>query len=164
MLRGRVRYRRATLNDVETLVGYRLRFLKELGAQKGHIPQEAVTEILKRNLRGYFCKAIPTKDFIALLAENNGRIVGTGTLVAWQRPPKYGGLESGWGGYILNLYTVPEARRMGICTRLLNELIKEAKSLGLKYLHLRATRDGIRIYKRAGFKEPEDQELQLELE
>ena len=53
---------------------------------------------------------------------------------------------------------------MGICTRLLNELIKEAKSLGLKYLHLRATRDGIRIYKRAGFKEPEDQELQLELE
>jgi N-acetylglutamate synthase-like GNAT family acetyltransferase len=53
---------------------------------------------------------------------------------------------------------------MGVCTCLLNELIKEAKSLGLKYLHLRATQEGISIYKRAGFKEPEDQELELELE
>lgn len=164
MQRGKIQYRRATINDVETLVGYRIRFLKELGTQKGHIPQEAVTEILKKNLREYFSKAIPTKDFIALLAENNGKIIGTGTLVAWQRPPKYGRLESGWGGYILNLYTVPEARRRGICTRLLIELTKEAKSLGLKYLHLRATQDGISIYKRAGFKEPEDQELELDLE
>ena len=61
MLRGRVRYRRATINDVETLVGYRIRFLKELGAQKGRIPQEPVTEILKRNLRGYSAKLFPPR-------------------------------------------------------------------------------------------------------
>jgi hypothetical protein len=47
---------------------------------------------------------------------------------------------------------------------LLNELIKEAKSLGLKYLHLHASKDGIKIYRKAGFAEPEQPELELRLE
>jgi len=156
-------YRRATINDIDSLVEYRIRFLKERAARKGHVPKEAETRILKENLREYFSKAIPSHDFIALLAEKNGKIIGTGALVVWQSPPKYGGLQSGRAGYILNLYTVPEARGMGVCTHLLNELIKDAKTLGLKYLHLRATKDGINIYKKAGFKEPEDQELQTTL-
>jgi len=76
----------------------------------------------------------------------------------------YRGLESGRLGYILNLYTVPEARRKGICTRLLNELIKEAKSLGLKYLHLHSSEEGRNIYRKAGFVEPDQTELILRLE
>jgi GNAT superfamily N-acetyltransferase len=161
---AKVRYRRADMRDIADLVDYRVRFLKELGARKGRRPREDETRILKEKLREYFSKAIPSKDFLALLAEYEGKIVGTGALVAWQRPPKYGALVSGRAGYIFNLYTVPEARRKGICTRLLNELVKEAKALGLKYLHLRASEDGIRIYRRAGFAEPEDLELQLKLE
>jgi ribosomal protein S18 acetylase RimI-like enzyme len=164
MERDKLRYRRADINDVESLVDYRIRFLKERAAQRGHVPRDAETQTLIENLRGYFSKAIPSNDFVALLAEENGKIVGTGALVVWKSPPKYGGLQSGRAGYILDLYTVPEARRMGICTHLLAELIKEAKTQGLKYLHLRATKDGMNIYKRAGFKEPEDQELQLTLE
>jgi ribosomal protein S18 acetylase RimI-like enzyme len=78
-------------------------------------------------------------------------------------PARYGGLESGRLGYILNLYTVPEARRKGICTRLLNELIKEAKSLGLKYLHLHASEEGRNIYRKAGFVEPDQTELILRI-
>lgn len=161
---AKVRYRRADMRDIAALVDYRVRFLKELGARKGRRPREDETRILKEKLQEYFSKAIPSKDFIALLAEYDGKIVGTGALVAWQRPPKYGALESGKAGYIFNLYTVPEARRKGICTRLLNQLVEEAKALGLKYLHLRASEDGIRIYRRAGFAEPEDLELQLKLE
>lgn len=85
-------------------------------------------------------------------------------MVVWQRPADYRGLESGKLGYILNFYTIPEARRKGICTRLLNELIKEAKSLELKYLHLNATEDGMSIYRKAGFVEPDNIELELRLE
>ena len=85
-------------------------------------------------------------------------------MVVWQMPARYGGLESGRLGYILNLYTIPEARRKGICTRLLNELIKEAKSLGLTYLHLHASEDGINIYRKAGFVKPDQIELKLRLE
>lgn len=160
----KVRYRRADMVNIAALVDHRVRFLKELGARKGRRPREDQTRILKEKLLEYFSKAIPSRDFIALLAEYDGNIVGTGALVAWQRPPKYGALISGRAGYIFNLYTVPEARRKGICTQLLSNLIEEAKALGLKYLHLRASEDGIRIYRRAGFAEPEDLELQLKLE
>jgi ribosomal protein S18 acetylase RimI-like enzyme len=84
-------------------------------------------------------------------------------MVVWQMPARYGGLESGKLGYILNLYTIPEARRKGICTRLLNELIGEAKLLGLRYLHLHASEEGISIYRKAGFAEPSQPELRLVL-
>ncbi len=84
-------------------------------------------------------------------------------MVIWQRPANYGGLESGKLGYLLNFYTIPEARRKGIGTRLLDELIREARLVGLKYLHLNATRDGLRIYRKAGFVEPDEIELELRL-
>jgi ribosomal protein S18 acetylase RimI-like enzyme len=79
----------------------------------------------------------------------------------WQKPAIYGGVESGKLGYLLNFYTIPEARGRGIATRLLNELLREAKSSGLKYLHLHTSKDGISIYRKAGFIEPEMPELKL---
>lgn len=126
-------------------------------------PDDEQTEVLRRSLRQYFYKAITSNDFVVWVAEYNGRIIGTSGMVVWQRPANYGGLESGKLGYLLNFYTIPEARRKGICTRLLNELIKEARLIGLKYLHLNATKDGIRIYRKAGFAEPDDTELELRL-
>jgi GNAT superfamily N-acetyltransferase len=156
----RINYRRANVDDIGILVGFRVRFLNEL---YNH-PEDDETEILRKALREYFSEAIPSNDFIAWLAEYNGKIIGTSGMVVWQMPARYGGLESGKLGYILNLYIIPEARRKGICTRLLNELIEEAKSLGLTYLHLHASEDGINIYRKAGFAEPDQIELKLRLE
>ena len=85
---------------------------------------------------------------MAWLAEQDGKIVGTSGLVVWQLPARHGGLDTGKAGYILNMYTVPEARGQGICTRLLTELIEDAKTLGLKYLHLHASNDGMPIYRK----------------
>jgi GNAT superfamily N-acetyltransferase len=153
----RVLYRRASVHDVESLVDYRVRFLNEL---YGH-PEDEETDNLRGSLREYFREAIPSGRFIAWLAERNGRIDGTSGMVIWQMPGRYGGLESGRLGYILNMYTVPEARRKGICTRLLKELIREAKALGVKYLHLHASEDGISIYRKAGFAKPNQVELRL---
>jgi GNAT superfamily N-acetyltransferase len=150
-------YRRASVDDVASLVDYRVRFLNEL---YGH-PENGETEVLKGSLREYFRDAIPSGCFVAWLAERNGRIVGTSGMVIWQMPGRYGGLESGRLGYILNMYTVPEARRSGVCTRLLKELIGEAKALGIKYLHLHASEEGISIYRKAGFTEPNQKELRL---
>ena len=156
----KINYRRANIDDIDFLIDYRVRFLNEL---YNH-PEDDEIEILKKALRKYFSEAIPSNDFIAWLAEYNGKIVGTSGMVLWQIPARYGGLESGKLGYILNLYTIPEARRKGICTRLLNKLIKEAKLLGLTYLHLHASEDGIDIYRKTGFVKPDQIELKLRLE
>jgi ribosomal protein S18 acetylase RimI-like enzyme len=156
----RINYRRANIDDVEFLINFRIRCLNELYDH----PEDDETEILRKALREYFSETIPSNDFIAWLAEHRGKIIGTSGMVVWRIPARYGGLESGKLGYILNLYTTPEARRKGICTRLLDELIKEAKSLGLKYLHLHASEDGMNIYRKAGFTEPDQIELKLRLE
>ena len=156
----KVVYRRAGIDDIPDLVDCRVRFLNE---QYNH-SEDDKTKILGKSLLEYFTKAIPSNDFIAWVAECDGKIIGTSGMVVWQMPARYGGVESGKLGYLLNFYTVPEARREGIGTQLLNELIKEAKSLGLKYLHLHASKDGINIYRKAGFIEPNQPELVLKLE
>jgi GNAT superfamily N-acetyltransferase len=157
--KSKIKYRRATVNDVQTLIDYRVRFLNEL---HGHAEDDD-TQILRKSLREYFSEAIPSGSFIAWLAEQDGKTVGTGGMVLWQMPGRYGGLETGRLGYILNMYTIPDARGKGVCTRLLRELIKEAKSLGLRYLHLHASEDGMRVYRKAGFAEPKRPELALKL-
>ncbi len=157
--KDKITYRRAGTNDIETLIDFRIRFLNEL---YNH-PENEESKALKPALRQYFSQAIPANDFISWLAEYDGKIIGTSGMVVWRLPSRYGGLEAGRLGYILNMYTIPEARNKGICTQLLNELIKEAKSLGLKYVHLHASADGMNIYKKAGFVKPGLVELELKL-
>ncbi|HUW48529.1 MAG TPA: GNAT family N-acetyltransferase [Patescibacteria group bacterium] len=154
-----IRYRRATINDVETLVNFRIRFLNELDNH----PENEKTQMLRNSLKQYFSESIPSNCFVGWLAECEGKIVGTSGMVVWQMPGRYGGLEEGRLGYILNMYTVPEARRRGVCTRLLDELMKEARKLGLKYLQLHASEDGVGIYKRAGFTCPKQIEMTMRL-
>jgi GNAT superfamily N-acetyltransferase len=152
-------YRRATLDDVPVLIDCRIRFLNELLNHS----EDDETEVVRKSLLEYFSKAIPSGDFVAWVAESDGRILATSGMVVWQKPAIYRGVESGKLGYLLNFYTVPEERRKGIGTRLLSEVIKEARLLGLKYLHLHAAKDGISIYRKAGFQEPEQPELELRL-
>lgn len=157
--REQIHYRRAQTSDIDTLINFRIRFLNEL---YNH-PENEESEIIKKGLREYFSKAIPAKNFVAWLAEYNGKTIGTSGMVIWHVPSRYGGLESGRLGYILNMYTVPEARKKGICTQLLNKLITKARSLGLKYLHLHASAAGMNIYKKAGFAKPQLVEIELKL-
>lgn len=153
-------YRRATIDDVSALVDYRVRFLNELFNH----PEDDETAVVRKSLLEYFIKAIPSKDFIAWVAEYDGKIIATGGMVVWEKPAIYRGVESGKLGYLLNFYTAQGARRKGVGTRLLNEVIKEAKSLGLKYLHLHASKDGINMFRKAGFTEHWQPELEMRLE
>lgn len=152
--------RRATVDDVSALVDYRVRFLNELFDH----PEDDETAVVRKSLLEYLTRAIPSKDFIVWVAEYDGKIIGTGGMVVWEKPAIYRGVESGKLGYLLNFYTVPEARRKGVGTRLLSEVIKEAKSLGLKYLHLHASKDGINMFRKAGFTEHWQPELEMRFE
>jgi GNAT superfamily N-acetyltransferase len=156
---SKIVYRRASLEDVPTLVDYRIRFLNELD---GRLSDDK-TKVVSQSLLRYFTKAIPSSDFVGWVAERDGRIIATAGMVVWEKPALYE-VESGRLGYLLNFYTIPGERGRGIAARLLNELIKEAKSLGLKHLHLHASKQGEPIYRKAGFKEPRMPELTLRLE
>lgn len=154
-----VTYRRATLDDVDVLVDFRLRFLADR-AGSDRAPDE---ELVAKNLREYFAEAMPRGAFLAWLAERDGAVVATSGMVIWQIPPN-NSVPTGRQAYVLNMYTVPEARRRGICTALLEKMIEEARALGLSRVHLHASQPGEGIYRRRGFVEPSDVELLLRLE
>lgn len=153
-------YRRAQINDVQGLVDLRVQLLKTIRDHPENYETKAVRESIQKN----FATAIPSSDFITWVAEYDGKIVATSGMVVWQKPTIDGEVKSGKVGYLLNFYTIPEARRKGIATRLLNELIREAKSMGLRYLHLHTSKDGEPVYRKAGFVEPKMPELKLNLE
>jgi GNAT superfamily N-acetyltransferase len=154
-----VTYHRATIEDIEILVEYRLRFL----AEHSGASEVSENEILKKNLREYFIQAMPKGAFIAWLAKRGEEVVATSGMVIWQMPPN-NSVKTGKQGYILNMYTVPEARRQGICTALLEKMIEEAKSIGLSRVHLHASKLGEGVYRRRGFTEPGDIELLMRLD
>ena len=56
-----------------------------------------------------------------------------------------------WVGYVSNVYTLPQNRKKGLATQLMELLISHSKSLGLSKLHLGTTEDGKGVYQRVGF-------------
>lgn len=153
-------YRRAELKDVEILAEHRIIFIHGIF----NLEVTEKTEQLRKELIEYFRQAIPNKIFIAWLAEYENSIIATSGLAIWQAPLTYSGLgKKGRRGDILNMYTLPEYRKQGIASVLLDKLIEDAKELNLEYVGLHATDDGIGIYKNKGFKEPSYPELQLRL-
>ncbi len=150
-----VLYRKATLDDIDVLTGFRIRFLNDY---KGHVEDEE-TEILRKNIRNYFRRAISQEEFVAFIAEVNGEVIASSGMEVREVAPRYGPLQNGRMGYIMNMYTVPDLRGRGIASHLLGLLQKEASRLGVGLLHLHASIDGSGIYKNAGFIDAELPEM-----
>ncbi|NPV50261.1 MAG: GNAT family N-acetyltransferase [Candidatus Methanofastidiosum sp.] len=151
-------YRKATLTDIPELIKFKLLLLDELNPNE----DTGNLDILKNELELFFSEYLKRNEFIAWLAEYQGRIVSTSGLVLWRIAPRYDCLHGRYG-YILNMYTIPEFRKNGISTELLKKLIEEAKKMNIDILNLHATKDGINMYRKFGFKDPIDPEIELNL-
>jgi len=66
-------------------------------------------------------------------------------------------------GDILNMYTVPEARRQGVSSMILEQLMAEAKLIGISKVALHTSKDGEILYRKFGFSEPVYPYLELVL-
>ncbi len=143
-------FRKAELRDIEVLIQTRLEFMNEVNGYPTRDPK--ADETLANELRAYFMKSMEDNSFVAWLALDEGKIVGTSGLSFFQRPPSYKNL-TGKGAYIMNMYTKREYRGQGIASRLLEKLINEASSLGYKFILLNATDLGRSVYLRHGFRE-----------
>ena len=150
--------RRATLDDVDLLVDLRDAMWREIA---GEMDIGDVREALG-NTREYFENAVPSGDYICLLAEADGRVVGVGGMVIYRKPSQPlspVGIE----GYILNMLTVSEWRGRGIASVIVEGLLACAQEAGAGLVWLRATEQGRPVYERFGFAEnPRYMQLKLE--
>jgi ribosomal protein S18 acetylase RimI-like enzyme len=146
-------YRRATAQDIEILTTLRLAFLAELS---GADPSDGT---LRSSITQYFTESIPANRFTAFLAQADTTVVSVGGLIYDQHAPSNRN-PSGREGYIMNLYTLPEFRRRGIASRILQMLIDEARQNQCGKIALHANPAARSIYQKLGF-EPVDTEMRL---
>jgi ribosomal protein S18 acetylase RimI-like enzyme len=138
--------RRATLEDMETLIQLRIALLQA----SGNIQNEAEKETVAQANRAYFVRTLPTGGFLAWVAEVDSQIVGCGGLIFLERPPMNGNL-AGQEAYILNIYTLPAWRAQGVATALFQTILAFLKEAGIKRIWLHASEAGRRIYEKHGF-------------
>ena len=141
--------RHATLSDIETLIRLRLEFLID-GGYRGEA--EDRSELTER-LRAYFTETLPTGQFLAVLAEEEGEVASVAYLSVSRRYSRR--VEAIRPcGMIYNVYTPPKFRRRGLATKVLEELLRCAKCLELESVDLLASDAGKPLYEKLGFAEP----------
>ncbi|NLB28892.1 MAG: GNAT family N-acetyltransferase [Clostridiales bacterium] len=141
-----IEYRLAGPLDAEELAGIRLDFLIEA---KG-ICEPAEKEALYKNNIEFFKSAFYDGRFVAWVAVEEGKIVGTSGISFFVQPPNKM-VPTGKFAYITNMYTLPENRGQGIASKLFSLIVEEAKDRGCEKIMLNATTSGRHIYERFGF-------------
>ena len=101
-------------------------------------------------LDAFFKKWLVSKDFLQLIAEENGKLLSTAAIVYYDLPPSFTN-KIGVRGYVTNVYTAPEHRRKGLSKMLLEKLLENARSRGIKKIWLGASKLGRPLYEKLGF-------------
>jgi GNAT superfamily N-acetyltransferase len=135
--------------EIELLTNYRLAYLTEMqGEQSDEYHQK-----LRNELNAYFTEALAENRFFAYLAELKGEILSFGAMVIKTIPGDFN-QSSYLEGDILNMFTIPVARRNGISAMILQQLINEARNRGISKIALHTSKDGEKLYRKFGFSEP----------
>ncbi|WP_251009410.1 GNAT family N-acetyltransferase [Bacillus sp. ISL-39] len=139
-------FNKVSLLHMEKVINLRLALLKELGELNS--PREE--QLMETSTREYLESALSKNEFISYIAEKGEEPVGISGIVIFKRPPYLENLK-GIEAYILNMYTVPLYRGLGLAKELLELCIEECKESGVKRIWLHASEDGEPLYKKMGF-------------
>lgn len=137
---------KASIDDVNVIVENRILFALELSGPK---PESSIEE-LRKNLQAYFLKATADNTCISFIAKEGNQVAGIGSMHVREMPGNFKNPTGKWG-YIMNMYTLPNYRRKGVCKGILKCLVEEGKKLGITGFELHATVAGEMVYKNNGF-------------
>jgi GNAT superfamily N-acetyltransferase len=144
-----IQIREIGITEVGLLTTYRMAYLTELQGEQS----EEYQVQLKKELTEYFTQALNEKRFFAYLAELKGEVLSFGAMVIKKIPGDFN-QSTYLEGDILNMYTLPFARRKGISALILQQLINEARNRGISKISLHTSKDGEKLYRKFGFSEP----------
>ncbi len=140
----------ATLEDLPLLMEWRMRVLREVFS----IPEDTDTTLLEQENRRYYERHLREDSHTACFTREKGTgvIAGCGGICYQEElpSPDNGG---GFCGYLMNIYTLPEYRGMGIGRAVINFLIRNARERNVEKIYLESTDSGRRLYRELGFSE-----------
>lgn len=142
-------FEQANISDLDELIRMRIAYmLDDFGSVSDNERDE-----MEKQLQDYFVRKLGT-ELIAFVAKDSNRIVSAAYLHIIEMPAN-STLLNGLYGDVLSVYTEPEYRSRGLCTKLMENLVAYGKERGLGRIDLKATSKGLPIYKKIGFSEKE---------
>lgn len=143
---GNVEYKPANHTDIQLLVDLKILFSDErVGKQ-----DTATEKKMRGNLTNYFIDELNKTYFCwyAIVDEAPASIAG----MCIRTTPGSIKNPSGKWGYIMNVYTLQQYRRMGLCNALIKLLMSTGQEQGVTAFELHATQSGASVYVKNGFK------------
>jgi GNAT superfamily N-acetyltransferase len=151
-----VAIRRAVPADAALLAEHRARVWREAG---GHGDDELIPQIPVWG--AFFTRAIAEETYVAWIAEERDRAVGSGALLVHVAIPRPF-IDSEREGRVQSVFVEPEWRRRGIARALMAEIIAYARAQPLIRLTLHPSEDGRTLYTALGFVPLDEMGLRLE--
>lgn len=140
-------FKKASKEDIEELVFMREAFLLE---EHNDINEQKM-ETIKKGSYKYLDEHLNDDCFVFVGIEDE-RIVSTVFLIIFEKPAGPSFL-TGKIGNIINVYTLPEYRKKGIASELVQMALREAKMHNVSYVELKASKMGESVYQKIGFQE-----------
>lgn len=147
----------ATKEDINELIKLRIAYMiDDFGSVTEH-----EKECMETQLRDYFDRKLGD-ELVAFAARDGKRIVSVAYLHIIEMPAN-SILLNGLYADVLSVYTEPEYRGRGLCTKLMEMLVEYGKKRGLGRIDLSATEKGYPIYKKIGFEDIEHRYTDMRL-
>ena len=147
--------RRASTDDINTLVGHRRAMFRDMGYH-----DERALDAMAAKCKPWLLTRMNRGEYLAWLgmAPDQSIVAGTGLwLMDW--PPHM--IGRGPRGNILNVYTEVEFRRRGLAGELVNAATQWCRTNGVDVVVLHASSDGRRLYESMGFVESNEMRMKL---
>ena len=140
-------FRKATIEDLQVIVELRKKQLVDEGIE--------ANQNIDKELKKFFQQTLQSNSLIQWLVIDREEVIATGAIVIYEFPPSYTN-KSGKKAYVTNMYTKRDYRGKGIASKLLKQLVEEARSLEITKIWLGASKLGKPVYKKFGFREAEE--------
>lgn len=137
--------RRATLADAALITSHRHRMF----ADSKFSPAPDLPA-MDANFEPWLRAHLTDGSYVGLLLEENDEILAGAGIYFMDWPPHYLDIEP-IRGYLLNFYTVPQARGRGHANLLLRAAVDQCHARGVKVITLHASVFGKPIYEKFGF-------------
>ena len=137
-----IEYKRLTSNELDAFIRMRIDQLREEGAKEDIDLYPA--------LKDYYTRHMADSTFVAWLALDGDKIIGTSGMSFVEKPP-YFGCPSGKIGLLSSMFTDKEHRRKGIASELLKRVTDEARNCGCGTVQITASDMGVKLYTAFGF-------------
>lgn len=142
----KLEYRKATIDDLNILTKTRIKVLRAANGLDDNTDMSRV----EKESRAYYKNALANDLHTAYLVFDGEVFIGAGGISYYTVMPTFHN-PTGRKAYIMNMYTRPDYRRIGIATKTLDLLIQDAKKRDVTSISLEATDMGRKLYERYGF-------------